>query len=114
MTDSTINSLREALKHSPENTPLRLLLADTLLNLGRIEEAEIEYTLILKAKDDLKAKTGLAKVFFRKGNFSACNVILEQIIEEGRQDLEILVLHAKGLLKENAIAKAIEIYQRVL
>jgi transitional endoplasmic reticulum ATPase len=114
MTESTINSLREALKHSPENTPLRLLLADNLLNLGRIEEAEIEYTLILKAKDDLKAKTGLAKVFFRKGNFSACNVILEQIIEEGRQDLEILVLYAKGLLKENAIAKAIEVYQRVL
>ena len=42
MNDNTIDSLREALKHSPDNTPLRLLLADTLLNLNRLEEAEKE------------------------------------------------------------------------
>jgi transitional endoplasmic reticulum ATPase len=114
MTDTTVNSLREALKHSPENVPLRLLLADTLLGLNRLEEAENEYTLILRTKGELKAKTGLAKVFFRKGSFSACNVILEEIIEEGKQDIEILALYAKGLLKENAINRAIEVYQMAL
>jgi len=81
MKDDTIDSLREALKHSPDNNPLRLLLADTLFTFNRLEEAEKEYTAILKIRNDIKAKTGLAKVFFQKGNYSACNVILEEVIE---------------------------------
>lgn len=114
MSDSTVNSLKEALKHSPDNLPLRQLLADTLLSMNRLEEAEAEYTLILKSKDDIQAKKGLATVFYKKGSYSACNVILEQIIEDGKQDLDILTLYAKGLVKENAIGKAIEIYQKAL
>jgi transitional endoplasmic reticulum ATPase len=114
MNDNTIASLKEALKHSPDNIPLRLLLADTLLTLNRMEEAEEEYTFILRRANDIKAKTGLAKVFFNKGNYSACNVILEEVIESGKQDIDTLKLYAKGLLKENAIEKAIETYQKVL
>ena len=91
MNENTIESLREALRHSPNNNPLRLLLADTLLGLNRLEEAEAEYTLILKSsRRDTKATIGLAKVFYKKGNFSACNVILEEFIESGHQDVEAL------------------------
>lgn len=114
MNDSTIESLREALKQSPGNVPLRLLLADTLFSINRLEEAEVEYTSILKNNNHTKAKAGLAKVFFAKGRYSACNVILEQVIEEGKQDIEILTLYAKGLLKENAVGRAMEIYQMAL
>jgi SpoVK/Ycf46/Vps4 family AAA+-type ATPase len=114
MNDNTIDGLREALKHSPDNTPLRLLLAETLLAMNRLEEAETEYTLALKYTRDIKAKTGLAKVFYKKGNYSACNVILEELLDNGKQDLDILTLYAKGLLKENSIAKAIETYKKVL
>lgn len=114
MNENTIDSLREALRHSPNNTPLRLLLAETLLGLNRLEEAETEYTLILKSSNDVKAKIGLAKVFYKKGNYSACNVILEEFIENGHQEIEALTLYAKGLLKENSVARAIETYKRVL
>lgn len=114
MTENTINSLREALKHSPDNTTLRLLLADTLSTLNRLDEAEDEYTFILKTHGSIKAKTGLAKVFYGKANYSACNVILEELIENGKEDAEILILYAKGLLKENALNKAAEAYQRAL
>ncbi|MEJ8803519.1 AAA family ATPase [Pontibacter sp. H249] len=114
MNDNTIDGLKEALKHSPDNVPLRLLLAENLLALNRLEEAEQEYTTLLKYTNDTKAKTGLAKAFFRKGNFSACNVILEEVIESGKEDAEILTLHAKALLKENAMGKAVEMYQRAL
>jgi transitional endoplasmic reticulum ATPase len=114
MNDNTIDSLKEALKHSPDNTPLRLLLADALLAFNRLEEAEEEYTLILRRANDIKAKTGLAQVFFKKGNYSACNVILEEVIESGKQDIDTLTLYAKGLLKENSLEKAIETYQKVL
>ena len=114
MSDSTINGLKEALKHSPDNEPLRLLLADTLVSLDRLEEAETEYTTLLRKHNNTKAKSGLAHVFYKKGNFSACNVILEQLIEEGKQEPQIFALYARGLLKENAVAKAIEAYQKAL
>lgn len=114
MNESTINGLRDALKHSPDNLPLRQLLAENLLAMNRLEEAETEYTTLLKRNNNTKARIGLAQVFFKKGSFSACNLILEGLMEEGRQDLEILTLYAKGLLKENAIAKAMETYRKVL
>lgn len=65
MNENTIDSLREALKHSPDNIPLRLLLAETLQTLNRLEEAEAEYTLLLKLSDSTKIKIGLANVFFK-------------------------------------------------
>lgn len=114
MNDNTINNLREALQHSPDNTPLRFLLADSLLTLNRLEEAEKEFAAILKLTNDHKAKIGLAKVFFKKGSYSACNVILEEVIENGTNDLSVFTLYAKGLLKENAIAAAIEAYKKAL
>ena len=114
MNDNTIDSLKDALKHSPDNAPLRLLLADTLLTSNRLEEAEAEYTTLLKSSKDIKVKMGLAKVFFRKGSYSACNVILEEIIENGTRDANAFTLYAKGLIKENSIAKAIDNYKIAL
>jgi SpoVK/Ycf46/Vps4 family AAA+-type ATPase len=114
MRDDTIDGLREALRHSPDNIPLRLLLADTLLTSNRLEEAETEYTTLLKFTSDNKARVGLAKVFFKKGRYSACNVILEEVIDNGTKDINVFTLYAKGLLKENSISKAIEAYRKAL
>ncbi|MDR0333900.1 MAG: AAA family ATPase [Dysgonamonadaceae bacterium] len=114
MDNNIINSLKEALKHSPDNTSLRILLADTLLNANRLEEAEIEYAAILKQNNDISAKIGLAKVFFKKNSYSACIIILEEVIETEANNVDVLTLYAKCLLKENAKTKAIEIYQKVL
>lgn len=114
MNDNTIDSLREALEHSPDNTPLRLLLADNLLALNRLEEAEKEYSTLLKITSDNKAKVGLATVFFKKGSYSACNVVLEEVIDQGIKDISVFTLYAKGLLKENSISKAIDAYKKAL
>lgn len=114
MNDNTINSLREALKHSPDNTPLRLLLADSLLTLNRLEEAETEFSTILKITNETKAKVGLAAVFYKKGSYSACNVILEEVIENGTNEINVYTLYAKGLLKEHSVPKAIEVYKKAL
>lgn len=114
MNSNTVDGLREALKHSPDNIPLRLLLAENLLSLRMLEEAEAEFTTVLKTSNEVKAKIGLAKVFFQKGSFSACNVILEEVLDSGMEDTEVLSLHAKALLKENAVARATEVYQRLL
>ncbi|MBL0739883.1 ATP-binding protein [Chryseolinea lacunae] len=114
MNDSTIESLKEALKHSPENVPLRTLLAETLLSMNRLDEAEAEYSQLLKITGDTKARVGLATVFFKKGNYSACNVILEEVIESHQADLQTLTLYAKALLKEGELEKAMATYKKVL
>lgn len=114
MNNSTIQSLREALKQSPENTPLRMLLADTLLSLNQLDEAELEFITLLQQSNDVKIKIGLASVFYKKANYSACIVILEEVIDRGKADLNTYTLYSKALLKENSTAKAIEIYRKAL
>lgn len=114
MNDSTIDGLRAALSHSPDNAPLRYLLADTLLALNRLEEAETEYSVLVSMSNDIRAKVGLASVFYKKESYSICNVILEELIESGVNDKGVFALYAKGLLKENSLAKAIDAYKKAL
>lgn len=114
MNDNTIDSLREALNLSPNNTPLRLLLADALLAHNRVEEAEVEYRILLQSSNDVNVKLGLASTFFKKGNYSACNVVLEEIIDNTTNDIRVYTLYAKALLKENLLSKAIESYKKAL
>jgi transitional endoplasmic reticulum ATPase len=47
MDDKTIETLREALKFSPDNVPLRRHLAATLVAANRLEEARVELTTAL-------------------------------------------------------------------
>lgn len=114
MNENTIQGLKDALRHSPDNVPLRLLLAETLYSLNRFGEAEAEFATILKFSDESKAKLGLARIYFQNGRYSACNVILEELIDGGNSEPGVLVLYARALLKENEMGKAIEIYQKVL
>ena len=114
MTQSTIDSLREALKFSPENIPLRLYLAETLFNLNRLEEAEKEYLEALGIEQNDKALIGLAKVYYRKEAYATCNVILEDLLKSQPDNLDVLVLYTRSSLKENAWDNARETYQRIL
>lgn len=114
MTQSTIDSLREALKFSPENVPLRLHLAETLYQLNRLEEAEQEYLAALAIENNEKGLLGLANVYFKKEAYTTCNVILEDLLKSHPADPEILLLYAKSSLRENAWDAAREAYQKIL
>jgi transitional endoplasmic reticulum ATPase len=112
MNPETIDSLKEALKFSPENVPLRLLLAETLIELNRFSEAEAEYLILLRYTSDSKVKLGLATIYFQKSNYSACCVILEDEIEKDKTNVKLLGLYAKSLYYENQISKAIDNYRK--
>jgi transitional endoplasmic reticulum ATPase len=114
MDDNTINSLKEALKYSPGNIPLKKHLAETLVSASRLEEAEKEYKELLAMTDTPEIKISLANVFFLQGEYSACNVILEALIHSGYSSFETLILHARALLKEHAIQNAQEAYRKAL
>lgn len=114
MDDKAIENLKEALKHSPKNVPLKLLLAETYFNVNRLEEAENEFLEVLAIENAEKGRFGLAKVYFKKANYSTCNVILEDLIKANRTNMEYLVLHAKALLRENLVAEAVHVFQDIL
>src|SRR5262249_39615287 len=52
MSEQVVGALREALKLSPDNLPLRQHLAETLLGLARFAEAEHEYRQALALAPD--------------------------------------------------------------
>ncbi|WP_343704395.1 AAA family ATPase [Chitinophaga sp.] len=114
MTQSTIDSLREALRFSPENVPLRLHLAETLLQLNRLDEAEKEYREALSRENNVKGLMGLATVYFRKEAYATCNVILEDMLKQEPDNLDVLVLYARSSLRENAWENARDTYQHIL
>ncbi len=114
MDSNAIDSLKEALQLSPDNIPLRLHLAESLFQANRLDEAQKEYEIILQKDNNEKAKYGLSKVFFEKGEYSKCNVILEELIDANTSSMDILLLHTKALVKEKEIGQAIEVYKRVL
>lgn len=112
--EDSINTLREALKLSPNNIPLKTHLAETLLRFGMLDEAEKEFTELLGISNESKIKLGLARTFFQKNAYSKCNVILESVLESGFMNFDVYILHAKALLKERAIQKAVEMYKKAL
>ena len=67
--DDALQALREAVRLSPNNLPLRQHLADTLFSHGLPEEAEKEYRAALElAPNSLPLRLGLARAFFSKAN----------------------------------------------
>lgn len=114
MSQQTIDSLREALKFSPDNVPLRLHLAETLLQMDRFDEAEQEFREALAKAPGDKALIGLARVYYRKGAYATCNVILEDLMRTQPDNLDVLLLYTRSLLKENDMDAAIRTYQQLL
>ncbi len=115
MNEEYINGLRSALLVSPDNNPLRLLLADALIQHSKLEEAEVELKHILnKDQQHEQAKMSLAKVYFLQAKYSMTIVILEEIAEAKSLSAEYLIMLSKALFRNNEAGKAIEYYKKSL
>lgn len=113
--DETIQSLREALRLSPENLPLRLHLAETLMGFARFDEAEKEYRLALSASGgDVRAKLGLAGAFFQQGKNSQALVIVEEIIKSPDAPPKAHLLYSRLLLRAGEVERAVRQYKRAI
>src|SRR5580658_4630847 len=111
--NESVSSLREALKVSPNNLPLRELLAQTLLSLGRHEEAEQEFRGALGlSPDHVKLKVGLARAFAQQGKDSPAIVVLESIAASQNFPASGHLLLAKLLLKAGNQTAAARHYEK--
>ncbi len=111
--DRAIEALREALRLSPENIPLRRHLAETLLGLGRPDLAEAEFREALAlAPDDSSLKVGLAGAFLQQGKPSLAAVILEAVTKRADAPPRAFVHYARLLFQSGEVEEAVRQYRR--
>jgi AAA+ superfamily predicted ATPase len=115
MNDPVIGALREALRVSPDNLPLRRHLAESLLGLARYSEAEQEYRLALaQAPADLLLKVGLARAFYQQAKNSQALVLVEDLLKQSDTPAAAYLLHAQLLLRAGEVARAVRQYREAL
>lgn len=114
-TNDPIAALREALKHSPNNIPLRRHLAETLLAAGRFEEAEREYReALLRAPENADLQTGLATAFVRQAKISHAMALLETLVKTDNAPARAHLLLARLLLKSGEAQRAVHYYKQAV
>ena len=113
--DDAAAGLREAIRVSPNNLPLRIALCEMLMGLGRYDQAEVEFKLGLGlAPDHAKLKVGLATAFYQQGKNSAALVIVEDMIKSPDVPPRALVLYARLLLRAGDVDRAVRQYKRAV
>lgn len=113
--DDTVRALREALKVSPDNLPLRRHLAETLRGLGRFDEAEKEYREALRASPrDPALLLALGIVFHGAGKRDQALVVAEDLLSRDDASAGAHLLHARLLLDAGDPARAIRRYRQAL
>ncbi len=111
--DRAIETLREALRFSPENIPLRRHLAETLLGQGRPDLSEVEFREALAmAPEDLHLKLGLASSFHQQGKNNLATVILEDVTQAPGAPPRAFVLLARLLFQAGEVAEAVQQYRK--
>ena len=111
----SIDNLISALKHSPENIPLRIYLANLLLKEKRYNEAEEHFQIVVSEdKNNFEGKFGLAQTYFHLSKYSPCIVILEELLEKEDNNEQYLLLISKAHLKENDIYLSREYYMKLI
>jgi len=105
--------LREAIRLSPNNIPLRQHLAETLLGRGRAEEAEKAYREALAlAPQNAALKVGLARAFFQQSKNDPALVIVEDLVRAPDTPAGAYVLHARLLVRAGDVEGAVRQYKK--
>jgi ATP-dependent 26S proteasome regulatory subunit len=113
--DQYIDHLREAVRISPDNVPLRLALGDALMANRDYRHAESVYRDALALEmNNTKIKVSLATAFYEQGKDSQAIVIIEDVLKSSDAPPPALLLHARLLLRSNHDARASCQYRRAV
>src|SRR5688572_2352197 len=113
--DDAVQALRDALRHSPNNVPLRQHLADTLLAHNRGPEAEKEYREALAmSPDHVSLQLGLARAFHQQGKQSHALALIETLVQKTNAPARAFLLHARLLVGIGEIEQAVRQYRRAV
>lgn len=110
-----IDALREALRVSPGNLPLRRHLAESLLRRGQVDEAVSEFKAALQLDPaDPSARLGLGRAFYRLARFGEASVLIEALCEEAQPPAAALLLWARLLRRDGRERDAAAAYRRAV
>ena len=112
---SQIDSLREAVRVSPDNVPLLVLLAEACLSELAIDEAVSAFQQAL-ARDpkNAAAKLGLARSFYQAGKTSEAIVRLESLVQESPENAAAWLQLSRFLMAEGQREQAQTCYEKSL
>jgi len=114
MANKTIQGLIEALNVSPENVPLRLHVAELLLEDKAYNEAAEQFQEALKRSyGNARAQLGLANCYFNTEKYSAAIIIYEQLAPAQLSE-DDQIRFVRCLIKEDSLQQAMEVYQRLV
>ncbi|MBL7762078.1 MAG: AAA family ATPase [Chitinophagaceae bacterium] len=114
MPNKTIQGLIEALNVSPDNVPLRLHVAELLVDDKSYAEAADQFQEVLKRSyGNTRAQLGLANCYYNMEKYSAAIIIYEQLSQEQLSE-EDQVRFVRCLIKEDSLQQAMDIYQKIL
>ncbi len=115
MPDDPIASLREALHLSPDNVPLRLHVAESLLSAGRFQEAETEFRQALsRAPGDARIQIGLARAYEGMDKPSHALAILETLLKAEAPPPRARLLYARLALRAGEVEAAVRNYRKAV
>ncbi|MEM8885741.1 MAG: AAA family ATPase [Planctomycetota bacterium] len=113
--DESIRSLRDAVRHSPDNVPLRTHLAELLLASGRAAEAEAEYRSALSFAPESDAlKCGLARAFLEQGKRNEAMVVIEALLAQPDTPAAAYLVHARALMRAGDPGRAARQYRQAI
>jgi AAA+ superfamily predicted ATPase len=111
--NDTIAALREALRVSPTNVPLHKHLAESLLKLGRFDEAELAYREGLAvAPRNVDLKLGLAGAYYQQQKNSPALVVIEDLLEQSDPPPAAYIWHARLLVRAGEPQRAAYQYRQ--
>src|SRR5262249_54141370 len=113
--EESVEALREAVQHAPKNLPLRLHLADVLLALERLDDAEKEYRTALSLSPSHEGvKIGLAETFYRQNKHSQALVLVEALLKSPATPARAYLLHARLMADSGDMERAVRAYREAV
>ncbi|MCO6491123.1 MAG: AAA family ATPase [Phaeodactylibacter sp.] len=110
-----IDQLREAVRNSPDNLPLRRFLANALMKNERYEEAEAEFKDALRlAPESPDLKVGLADAFQAQKKTGLGLVIVEELVKGPKPPARAWLVYAKLLLQGKQAEEAKDAYETAI
>lgn len=110
-----LQALREAVRLSPGNAPLRQHLAESLLLGGRPDEAEREFREALAlGPASLPVKLGLARAFHAQGKNSHALALVEDLVKAPDAPPRAFLLYARLLYGIGEVPAAVREYHRAI
>lgn len=110
-----LKHLQEAVRNSPDNAPLRKLLANGLMKAARFEEAAVEWKEALRLNpNDPTLKLGLAGAFYEQQKTALGLVVIEELLQLPAPPAAAWLLYARLLLRSGQAADAREAYEKAV